>query len=198
MQYMNKIFFAIIGFILLMIAIVFILISGGGDDKKKPVTTGPTIMSLPNYATTGATVSLTTQGRVNGDETHREIRVTVGRDQRVVQIVQGFNGQVIDSKVYSNNEEAYRVFLKSINGMGFLTRLKAKVPLPNDESGYCPLGLRYVFQLEQGNTSLSRLWASSCGTKVGTFGGSTTNLQSLFRAQIPVKDYSEITSKVAL
>ncbi len=198
MQHMNKIFLVIVGFILLMIIIVFLLLSGGGDDKKKPVVTGPTVMSLPNYAKTGATVSSTQQGRIKGDEIYREIRVTIGRESRVVQIIQGYNGQVIDSKTYPNNEEAYRVFLKSINGLGFMSSYKTKTPLPADERGYCPLGLRYIFELEQGNDSLTRHWASSCGQKVGTFGGSTSSLLTLFRNQIPTKDYSEITRNVDL
>lgn len=194
---MNKIFIGIVGFILLMIIVIIMLISGG-DDKKKPAPTGPTVMSLPNYAKTGATVSYTLDGNVNGDELHRQVRITVGREERVIQIVQGYNGQVIDSRVYSNNEEAYEVFLKSINNYGFLKKYATKTPLPADERGICPLGNRYIFELEQGNDSLSRLWATSCGVKVGTFGGATSSLQSLFRAQIPSKDYSDITSKVNL
>jgi hypothetical protein len=191
---MNKIFFGIVGFIILMIIIVAILASGGG--KKAPTVTGVTLKSLPNYSNTGATVSLTTQGRIRGDETYRSIRITVGEQERTVQIIQGYNGQVINSQFYPNNPAAYGVFLRSIGNSGFLARSKTKPASPNDERGQCPLGVRYVFELNQGTDELSRLWSSTCGLKVGTFGGNSSTIQTLFQRQIP--DYSKFTSDVNL
>jgi hypothetical protein len=195
MQYMNKIFLAIVGFILLMIVIVLLLISGGGDGNK-PVVTGPTVKSLPNYANTGATVSLTTQGIVNGEDIHNSIRITVGSDERVLQIINGYNNQVVSSNVFPNNPAAYEVFLRSIGGQGFLTKQKTDKPVSDNENGYCPLGFRYVYELDQGQDELSRLWSSSCGQKVGTFGGNASSVQRLFQLQIT--GYNSLTSKVNL
>jgi hypothetical protein len=67
---------------------------------------------------------------------------------------------------------------------------------PADERGQCPLGFRYILDLNDGSDDLSRLWASSCGSKVGTSGGSITTLQALFQAQIP--NYSQLVSQVSL
>lgn len=194
---MNKLFFGIIGFILLMIIVVAIIASGG-DSKKtsKTASNAVTLKSLPNYANTGATVSLTTQGIVNGDDIHNSIRITVGENERVLQIINGYNNQVVSSKVYSNNPAAYDVFLRSIGGQGFLSRLKTKTPVSDNENGYCPLGFRYVYELNQGEDDLSRLWSSSCGSKIGTFGGNASTIQRLFQLQIT--DYNSLTSSVNL
>lgn len=190
---MNKIFFAIVGFILLMIIIVIILASGG---EKKPAQTGVTLKSLPNYSQTGATVSLTTQGIVNGEDIHRSIRIIVGANERTIQVISGYNNQVISSQVFPNSEEAYDVFLRSLAGMGFLTRSKEKPPVADNENGYCPLGRRYIYELNQGADELSRLWSSTCGVKVGTFGGSASGTQTLFQRQIT--NYNQIVSDVNL
>ena len=179
-----------------MIIIVAVLAGGGNGDKPK-TTNVVTLKSLPNYANTGATVSWTVQGRVNGDEMHRSIRVTVGENERVLQVIQGYNNQVITSQVFPNNPAAYDVFLRSIGGQGFLLHAKPqKPPVSDNENGYCPLGYRYIYELNQGDKELSRLWSSTCGTKVGTFGGAPSTLQSLFQLQIP--DYNQLTSGVQL
>ncbi len=194
MNNMNRIFFGIVGFVLLMIIIVIVLIGGG--DEKKPLVTGPTLKTLPNYANTGATVSHTTQGIVNGEDIHYSIRITVGADERVLQIINGYNNQVVSSNVFPNTPAAYDVFLRSIGGQGFLTELKTDKPVSDNENGYCPLGYRYIYELNQGQEELSRLWSSTCGTKVGNFGGKASSVQRLFQLQIT--GYNNLTSKVNL
>lgn len=190
---MNKIFFGIVGFILLMIIIIIIL-AGGGD--KKPANTGPVVKSLPSYSQTGAAVSWTQQGIVNGEDIHRSIRITVSSSERTVQVISGYSGQVISSQVFPNSEDSYDVFLRSLAGMGFLTRSKDAKKVSDNENGYCPLGQRYIYELNNGADELSRLWSSSCGTKVGTFGGSASGIRQLFQLQIT--NYNKIVSGVNL
>ncbi len=190
---MNKIFFGIIGFILLMIIIIIIL-AGGGD--KKPANTGPVVKSLPSYSQTGAAVSWTQQGIVNGEDIHRSIRITVSSSDRTVQIIEGYSGQVVSSQEFPNSQDAYDVFLRSLSGMGFLTRAKDAKKVSDNENGYCPLGYRYIYELNNGADQLSRLWSSSCGSKVGTFGGNPSGVSTLFQRQIT--NYNTIVSGVNL
>jgi hypothetical protein len=180
--------FAVIAGIILFIIILVMLFGHGG---KKPVTLNP-IQPLPDYAATDATVSMTTDGIVNGDEIHRQIRITVSQTQRTLDVLQGYNGQVILTKNFVNNQEAYFVFLKSLNNSGFLAKSKKKVS--SDERGVCPLGYRYIFDLNGDDGDLSRLWTTSCA--VGNWGGSLETVQTLFRDQIP--DYSTLTGQVNL
>jgi hypothetical protein len=175
------------GFILFIIILVMLFSHGG----KKPAPINP-IQPLPDYASTDATVTMTTDGIVNGDEMHRQIRITISANQRTLDVIQGYSGQVIETKNFVNSMEAYQVFLKSINNTGFLVKKKSKAPA--DYQGQCPLGFRYIFTLNNDGDDLSRLWTSSCGT--GTWGGSLSSMRQLFQNQIP--SYSTLTSDVNL
>lgn len=178
---------------LLLIVLGLIFIFRAGKDAPKPAVNAPVILPLPQYATTNASVSMTLDGRVNGEDAHRAIRITVNRDARKVETIQGYNGRVIDSHTQANNSSSYDVFLRSINNSGFMSRLKnAKVP--EDPKGQCPAGFRTIFTLEKDTKPLSSLWTSDCG--IGNFAGDLDLLLELFRMQIT--DYDNLTSSVEL
>jgi len=185
--------YLIFGFIF-FILIIFIgfKIFGGPREKPTPTPAGPVVKSLPEYADTYAEVIMTMDGRVVGDDKHRAIKITVDQFQRRIDIIGGYQGNILETHTFTNNQAAYDVFLRSLRTEGFTTRLKA-TRYPNDERGQCPLGTRTIFELNDSGESLSRLWASTCGSKVGTFGGSTSALQTLFQGQIT--DYSTLISK---
>jgi hypothetical protein len=147
------------------------------------------------YAETDASVSFTTDGIVNGDEMHRSIRITISSNQREVDVLQGYNPQVIQSKTFINNQEAYEVFLKSINHYGFLAKSK-NTKIPTSPSGQCPLGFRYILDLNQDGDDLSQTWASSCGKSVGNSLASVSTVRQLFENQIP--SYDSLVGGVSL
>ena len=190
-MYFGRILAGIVGLIIFIVIIVM-LFSGGG---KKPVTPVNTLKPLGDYADTTALVSFTVDGIVNGDEMHRAIRITVDANQRQLDVLQGYNPQVITSKTFVNNQEAYRVFLKAIGNSGFVAKNK-KSKAPADPAGLCPLGFRYILDLNQDGDDLSRLWTSSCGTAIGNSAGALTTIQTLFQDQIP--SYSTLTNRVNL
>jgi hypothetical protein len=189
---MNRAVFGFLAFIILIILIV-VLIFGGG--KKPANNSGPSLMPLPNYSTTDATTSMTIDGQVNGDDIHRAIRITVSQNQRELDIIGGYNGNIISSQTFGNNQAAYAVFLRAINNYGFLQKLK-NAKAPADERGQCPLGNRYIFELDQNGSTLSRLWASDCSVTDATLGGASQTLQALFEGQIT--QYDTLTENVNL
>lgn len=190
-MHLGRLITAFVG-LFIFIVILIMLFSGGG---KKPTTTGVQLKSLPDYAETSATVSFTTQGIVNGDELHRAIRITISANQRQLDVLQGYNPRVISSKTFVNNQEAYSVFLKSINNYGFLAKTKAP-KVSTDPAGYCPLGFRYVYDLSQDGADLSHLWSSTCGKAIGNSSASPSNVSTLFQRQIP--SYSTLVANVNL
>lgn len=119
-MYFGRIFFGFLAFMAFII--IMVVIFGGG--KKQPTPSGPVLKPLPEYASTTAAVSFTTDGIVNGDELHRSIRITVSANQRELDVLQGYNPQVISSKTFTNNQDAYTVFLKAINNSNFLAKQK--------------------------------------------------------------------------
>ena len=191
----NRLLALFLAFIAIVIFIVVLIVRGGDNPPEEQTPSGTTILPLPEYAGTDAEVSQTTQGIVNGDELHRSIRIIVSGNSRELDIIEGYSGDVISRKTFDNTEEAYSVFLRAINGAGFLTELP-KSKYPADERGQCPLGQRYIYNLNQDGEDLSRTWSSSCGKAVGTSGANTSTLLTLFRNQIP--NYSSLTSDVDL
>jgi hypothetical protein len=189
-MYVWRVILGLIGFIV-FIAILINLFTGG---KPAPVNT-VSVKPLPEYAATDATVSFTIDGIVNGDELHRAIRITISSNQRTMDVLQGYNPSVIQSKSFVNNQEAYDVFLRSIANSGFLVKTKNSKAV-SDERGLCPLGFRYILDLNQDGDDLSRLWASSCGSKIGNSAGSIPTITELFQAQIP--NYDSLVSHVDL
>ena len=184
---------------LVLVGVVIANIFGGGHKKQAPKPAAATVMALPDYAGTTATTSMTIDGQVNGDDLHQAIRITIGQNQREVDVIQGYSGHVISSQTFYNNQNAYFVFLTAINNGGFLLKYKPakNVPAaPADERGQCPLGNRYIFELDQNGSTISRLWTSDCGVADGTFGGNESLMQTLFEAQIP--QYGTLTENVNL
>lgn len=190
-MYFGRILAGFIGFIIFIVILVALFGHGG----KKPTTPVNALKPLDDYAQTDATVSFTTDGIVNADELHRAIRITVSANQMELDVTQGYNPRVIQSKTFVNNEEAYTVFLKAIANSGFVAKNK-KSRSSADPAGQCPLGFRYILNLNQDGDDLSNLWSSSCGTAVGNSAGLITTIQTLFQYQIP--NYQSLTDQVNL
>jgi hypothetical protein len=189
-MYFGRILAGIVGLIIFIVILVALF--GGG---KKPATPVNALKPLGDYAETDATVSFTADGIVNADELHRSIRITISANQMQLDVLQGYNPQVIQSKTFVNNQEAYTVFLKAIANSGFVAKNK-KTKAPADPAGQCALGFRYILNLNQDGDDLSNLWASTCGTAVGNSSGAISTLQTLFQDQIP--NYQTLTSQVNL
>ena len=177
-------------FLLVITLVVFVF---NGDDKKKPA--GPTLLPLNEYAFDNTSaVTYTQRGRINGDDVHRNIVIKVTSDERKIDIIQGYQGNVISTQSYSNNQDAYEQFLYALKQAGFLTKKKEiKVDNPN---GRCSTGILYFYTLSQDFDELSNLWSGNCSKEIGTFGGNSALINTLFQAQIT--DYGKITSGVSL
>ena len=176
--------------LLLLIIIGSILIFGGG---KKPKPNPNALKPLVDYAQTGSNVTMTIDGRINGDDTHRQIRISVDQNQRVIDIIQGYSGNVIDSHTFANTQDAYNVFLHAISNSGFLLAKKA---ITSNYIGQCPTGERFIFTLNQAGSTLATRWTSDCGTNVGNLAGDAATLEELFQNQIT--DYGNLTADVQL
>lgn len=192
---MNRSYFIrnLIIFLGITFLLIFIVVKVFGN-KPKPTpapTNVPVVKPLPQYADTYAEVSYMIDGHINGNDQHRAIKITIDQFQRKLYILSTYDYNVIQENDFANTQEAYEVFLKSINNEGFLAKLK-NTKAPANPTGQCPLGMRKIYELNDSGDSLSKLWGSTCGRPVGTFGGDTSAIQTLFQAQIP--DYSKIIS----
>lgn len=175
-----------IGFLItigLIILLIVLLLTGGGSPKK-PKTT----KALADYATSDAVVRLSIDGPINADQNHQAVRITVGQSDTTYQQIQGYEGTVVNQQTYANNTSAYSNFLYALGHAGF-TKGDPSKTLAN-EKGYCPLGSRYIFELIDGDHTVQRYWATSCG-KPATYKGNANLTLTLFKAQVP--GYADLT-----
>lgn len=150
--------------------------------------------SLQEYAGTNTAVTFTSDGIINGQDEHRQIRITVNNTARTLEIVQGYQNTVINTYSFANNQEAYKQFLAALNTSGYAKeKVDAKVKNPE---GQCPLGIRYYYDASNVENFPDNLWSSSCGKQIGTFGGNFSDVRSLFQLQIP--SYNTLTQNVSL
>lgn len=179
-----------IGFLVaigLIILIIVLLFGGSGDSSKTKVPA--TSKTLDSYANTDAEASMLIDGPVNSDQNHRSVKITVGQNSVVYQEFGGYDGQVIQQKMYHNTRTSYATFLRALDLVGF-TRGSTDTKL-SDERGRCPLGERSVFEFKQGSHSFERLWVTTCGG-AKTYLGNTSATMTLFKQQVP--DYTTLNS----
>ena len=173
-----------------LIVVVLILIFRGGGSPAPG--TNPTA-NLLNFANTSTTVQVTDSFPVSADQTHHSFVTVVGQNQTTFTVEQGYQGQVLRSQTYQNNSSAYAMFLRALQIAGY--NKGNNDPKLADERGYCPLGHEYIYEIKDGNNTLMRYWASSCGS-LGNSKGRTDLILDLFRRQVP--DYDKLTTNITL
>jgi hypothetical protein len=186
---MLKYFAGFIATIVLIIILIMLIFHGGG--KAKVNTTSK---ALDSYATTNAEVSLTVDGPIVADQNHQAIKITVSNSAATYEQIQGYQGAVQKQQSYPNNVDAYTNFLFALERAGF-TEGDTSSTL-KDERGYCPLGDRYIFQLNQGGQQLERFWTTNCSGTPKTFKGNAGLTTTLFKDQIP--DYDSLSNNINL
>jgi hypothetical protein len=181
-----------IGFLITvgLIILLIILLVGGGGKSKVPQTH----KTLPSYATSDAVARLTIDGPINAAQSHEQVQITVGRDEVVYDQFKGYDGAVVKQQTYDSTQNAYSNFLYALSHAGFTLGTK-NTAQTGDERGQCPLGSRYVFELQQDGQDVERFWATSCG-KPKTYEGNLSLTLQLFKDQVP--DYSQLTQNLHL
>jgi hypothetical protein len=170
--------------IIIFLAFVAILILLGWLIFKPrtaaPRPNEPAPVVITDYADRDSKVIYTFDGRINGDDAHRAVRITVSRGSRTVELLQGYQGNVIKSQQFDNNPNAYRTFIYALSRYNFS---KVRKTTSTNDNGACPLGYRFIYELYDNNDQKLRLWGSSCDG-IGTTAGSISSINLLFQNQI--------------
>lgn len=171
--------------VIILVIIGFNLIRNILKDDSPPAQQGETRrnVNLPEEAKSGKAVRYTIKGSVVGNEEYRSVRITVDRDNRLIEAIQGYDGQVLKSQQTPNTPQAYDAFIAAINGAGFTRRVDGENR--GDEAQTCPLGRKFNYEVAPGTSDAFRTWSASCGNRQGTFGGNHGTIETLFRRQIP-------------
>ncbi len=182
----------VITVIFLLVLLGIVLFSGDGKkETQKKTSTVPKAVVLNDFIDRDSRVSFVLDGKVNGDDIHRSVKITVARGSRNVELIQGYEGQVIKSASFGNNPQAYDVFLRSLARQNF-TKERKKVT-QTEVRGSCPLGNRYIYQIIDNSDIKFTSWSSTC-QNTGTSAANVRIVNDLFQKQIP--DYQKFVSGV--
>ncbi|HSX32689.1 MAG TPA: hypothetical protein VLF43_05490 [Candidatus Saccharimonadales bacterium] len=143
-------FLVALGLIILVVILIIRALGGGGGNE----TVAPKAV-LSDYANTATVTRLSIDSRVNGEEDHFTVRITVGRDERTIETVSGYDGDVTATKTLDNDQEAYTVFLRALQFQGYTNGDTDKAKA--DERGLCPTSKRYIYEIiSPGGSSIQR------------------------------------------
>lgn len=176
-----------IGLIVLVIVLIVKAIAGSPSAPTSQI-------DITKYATTpNASVSLLIDSPTGIDQDHRQVRITASSTQNEIDILQGYQGTVMDRQTYPSNSAAFSAFLQTLKLMNFS---KGSVSSANYQ-GYCPSGERYLYTFNNGENNLFTYWSTSCGGQ-GTFQGDAPNVLQQFEQQIPQADFSNLTNNIPI
>lgn len=175
----------VIGLIWLIILLFSRVFSGG--NQTAPVST----TRLSSYAKNGTTAQFLIDGPIVVSQDHRSLRISVDASQSSIELLSGYDGQVIRLESFPNTDQGYLNFLKSLDTLGFSKGNKVAL---KDERGQCPLKNRFVYSLKDNGTDVFRYWSTSCGS--GNFGGNRNSVRALFQRQVPESVYNDFSREL--
>lgn len=130
-------------------------------------------------------VRMTIRGPIVSNEKFRTYRIAVSPDERSYVKYQGYLGDVIDTKNYDNNIQAYEQFVHALDKAAIATPGEYTAEEAKDMRGVCATGRVYEFEILSAGEVLQHYWTSTCDGSPGTFGASVEQVGGLFRTQIP-------------
>ncbi len=175
--------------VLLIIGIIWIVRRPSDNDVRTPEDAVAAI----DFAKSEATAHFTVEGPVTAPENHYKIHISVNRSERKMEVIRGYNGEILRTKTYPNTDASFESFLYALGSAGYTVTRDVQL---EDERGVCPTGRRFIYEIMVGSEQKHRSWSASCSSKVGTFSGDRRMVNRLFEDQIP--DYNELDNGAKL
>lgn len=183
----------VVAFVVITAIIIFSIDWGGSDtqprDAVRPV-------NISDYATTNVQVRMAVRGPINSNQEHQDLQITVGQNETIGELLDGYQGGVNRSTQTANNAVSYKAFLSALHNLGFTNR---KLPPKGVQyDGACPTGNRYTFSFigDDAHTPPST-WTTSCSAKLGTFAGQLSQVRNLFEDQLPSDQFQALTKNTS-
>lgn len=188
--------FGIFILVLLGLVLLVILLFRSVFNTNNSTTNPRDIPALATYADTNAQASMVVDGPIVSAQEHTAVRITVDRTQSLIEVMRGYDGQVVAQQAFPGSEAAYLQFLSALDRLGF-TKGNAD-PKLQDSAGSCPFGNTYTYRLTNGSDEIVNYWTTSCSGGGGTYQGSRSETHQLFLRQIPPADLTRLTRNVAI
>lgn len=176
-------------------AVLLLTLLFGRPFAKKdstPPATADKGLELVDYASRDSKVVFTIEGPIINQIEHRSIRITADSLQTKLEVIQGYNGNVIQTNTFPNTEASYKAFLQAISRQGFASERKTRI---DDPRSACPLSQRYYYELYDNGERKFSLWSATCASN-GSSRARSGTVRTLFEKQIP--DYNRLVQDVRL
>ena len=134
--------------------------------------------------TTDHSVRMTVRGPIVADENFHSYQIVVSPTSRTMTTYQGYLDQSIGTLNYGNNTQAYEQFVYALDKANMMNADEL-TGNQNDTRGICATGLVYEFETLQDNSTVKKLWTSTCKGSPGSFNASVSQVTNLFLGQIP-------------
>ncbi len=172
---------------LIIASVVFILIVGaiffaisGGIFNAQPLPEQISVTDTGN----GRSIRMTVEGPIVANEDRESYRIEISNSNRSISALGGYDGQVKNSKEYTNSVRAFSELVFALEKAGFDERRQV-TGSQAEERGSCATGRQYIFEILQDGRQVSRAWTTSCGSASGTLATEVGTVKSLFDKQIP-------------
>ncbi len=165
--------------VFVLIAAIF-WIANSGDSRTDAPVESKTV--LTDYADSSAKLVYEIRGELVGDNERQAVRITVDRNLRTIELLDGYQQKVVEKRTFPNNSAAFEEFTYGLSRAGFVESQNSDF---DSEKGVCPNGNITIYKLADGSDEISRLWGSSCSKDKGTFDGNRRIVKDLFEDQIP-------------
>lgn len=156
----------------------------GGNDQTGQTNAGRDALLDTSV---GHSVRMTVRGPLVANEEFHSYQVTIDQSERSLVTYQGYLEQSIGSKNYGNNLKAYEQFVYALDKANYMLGDELTGD-KNDTRGICATGLVYEFEVIDADSTVKKLWTSTCKGSPGSLKASVTQVKSLFLKQIPDSD----------
>lgn len=165
-----------------------IFFSGSGSQDK---ATGDISSSLTDISDSRA-VRWSVRGPIVANEKFQSYQISVSPTNRTYTVYNGYLDQVVSTKSYDNNRQAYEQFVYALAKADIT---KSRASSNEDIRGVCAThGLAFVFETAKEGTVDTSEWTSTCGGSKGTMIAKPVQVQALFVNQIP--DFTPLFDKI--
>lgn len=189
-----KFFFGLLAFIAAVVVVVLLVVSlfrgFNTGNTTNPITT---TYSLNEKTSIDTIARYTVSGPIVADENFRQVRITVSKNARTIEVLKGYSAKVEKTSTLTNSEVAYSAFLGALRAAEFSNK---RENVTSDPATTCVTGNKFFYELALASEKKVDTWTSNCTFKDGTFAGNPRGTAQIFRAQIP--NYREITNGVNL
>lgn len=166
--------------IVALISIARALFFSGSSNQAATDTTEQSLLDT----SPSSSVSMSVRGPIVAEENFHSYKITVSPNARQITTYNGYLGTVVAQQNFDNNTAAYEQFVNALN-LAKMTAGNQPAGGEGDVKGVCATGRLTEFSILSNDQPVETLWTSTCSGSQGTLRANSSQLSSLFTAQIP-------------